>query len=52
MTPDPNTPLEYGLGTPPRAPWRWPLLLGVWGVGLVVWLFYLVVLGFVLLVLL
>ncbi len=52
MTSEPNTPLNYGHTTPPRALWRWPLLLGVWGVGLVVWLFYLVVLGYLLLVLL
>jgi len=52
MSSDPNTPLDYGKSAPAKAAWRWPLLLGVWSVGLVVWVFYLAVLGFVLLVLL
>jgi len=52
MSSEPNTPLDYGKSAPAKPAWRWPLLLGVWSVGLVVWVFYLAVLGFVLLVLL
>jgi len=52
MDPEPSQPLDYGHPAPRRMPWRWPILLSVWGIGLVIWLFYLVVLGYVLLVIL
>ena len=44
MSSDPNTPLDYGKEAPAKPAWRWPLLFGVWSVGLVVWVFYLAVL--------
>lgn len=47
-----SIPLEYGQPKPIRPSFRWLMLLGVWSVGLVVWLLYLIVFGYLLLVIL
>ncbi len=47
-----NLPLEYGRPAPKRLAFRWPILLAVWAVGLVIWLIYLAVLAYLLLVIL
>ena len=46
--PDPaGTPLDYGPPAPAK-PFRWPLLLAVWTVGLAVWAGYFMLIGWLL----
>jgi hypothetical protein len=47
-----SIPLEHGRPKPTRPSFRWLVLLGVWSIGLLAWLLYLIVLGYLLLVIL